>query len=462
MLAGCQCTADRDSRRMSSPSPLLPQPARSRAENTCSQSDLALQDAFEARMLAQQEAVDARMLSMQRTQESILRCLEEIQQAQRDTEKSQPEAKASPRREAPSEDVIRRTFERIDVNSDGVLDAGELQMALIELGVEDIDADEVGRMMQRYDTDRNNVLDPDEFTEMVKGLVSSGQLAEATLRTSDKSSKEDEEWEHRLRRGVLDGDPDLKKEVEELRSELRKRPSSLVRRGTSRLSSPRTKRQQKAADVTRDPNLDPDSATASAATSPPYSHGGSPPYSRGGSGTTTPSFTSSRAVSTSGEKGGAQHKGSAACGGLNAVCAPVVCRACGNQHLMLHPYGRLRSVWNVIIAVLIAYCGVVVPLEIAFEATMRKQTTAEGWVAWEMFNLVIDMLFILDIVLNCVPRPQPQASLLRPCLTRACGTRQSAQASSSRGTLSPTRGSSHNGTSALASSSTWSAHFRSI
>ena len=40
-----------------------------------------------------------------------------------------------------------------------------------------------------------------------------------------------------------------------------------------------------------------------------------------------------------------------------------------------------------------------------------------GWVAWEMFNLVIDMLFILDIVLNCVPRPQPQASLLRPCLT---------------------------------------------
>ena len=80
---------------------------------------------------------------------------------------------------------------------------------------------------------------------------------------------------------------------------------------------------------------------------------------------------------------------------------------------MLHPYGRLRSVWNVIIAVLIAYCGVVVPLEIAFEATMRKQTTAEGWVAWEMFNLVIDMLFILDIVLNCVPRLQPQTSLLR-------------------------------------------------
>ena len=436
-----------------SPSPLLPQPARSRAEDKCSQSDLALQDAFEARMLAQQEAVDARMLSMQRTQESILRCLEEIQQAQRDTEKSQPEAKASPRGETPSEDVIRRTFERIDVNSDGVLDAGELQMALIELGVEDIDADEVGRMMQRYDTDRNDVLDPDEFTEMVKGLVSSGQLAEATLRTSDKSSKEDEEWEHRLRRGVLDGDPDLKKEVEELRSELRKRPS-LVRRGTSRLPSPRAKRPQKAADVTRDPNLDPDSATASAANSPPYS--------RGGSGTATPSFTSSRAVSTSGEKGGAQHKGSAACGGLNAACAPVVCRACGNQHMMLHPYGRLRSVWNVIIAVLIAYCGVVVPLEIAFEATMRKQTTAEGWVAWEMFNLVIDMLFILDIVLNCVPRPQPQASLLRPCLTRACGTRQSAQASSSRGTLSPTRGSSHNGTSALASSSTWSAHFRSI
>ena len=177
-------------------------------------------------MLAQQKAVDASLLSMQRTQESILQRLEQIQQAQRDPEKSQPEAKASPRGETPSEDVIRRTFERIDVNNDGVLDAGELQMALIGLGVEDIDADEVGRMMQRYDTDRNNVLDPDEFTEMVKGLVSSGQLAAATLRTSDKSSKEDEEWEHRLRRGVLDGDPDLKKEVEQAKKDLAAREAA--------------------------------------------------------------------------------------------------------------------------------------------------------------------------------------------------------------------------------------------
>ena len=54
---------------MSSPSPLVPPPARSRAEDKCSQSDLALQDAFEARMLAQQEAVDAKMMSMQQTQE---------------------------------------------------------------------------------------------------------------------------------------------------------------------------------------------------------------------------------------------------------------------------------------------------------------------------------------------------------------------------------------------------------
>jgi len=38
----------------------------------------------------------------------------------------------------------------------------------------------------------------------------------------------------------------------------------------------------------------------------------------------------------------------------------------------LHPDGRFRSVWNVILAILICYCGVSVPLEICFDTDMTK------------------------------------------------------------------------------------------
>ena len=39
---------------------------------------------------------------------------------------------------------------------------------------------------------------------------------------------------------------------------------------------------------------------------------------------------------------------------------------------MLHPDGNIRGVWNVLVAVLICYCGIVVPLEIAFESDFRR------------------------------------------------------------------------------------------
>lgn len=67
---------------------------------------------------------------------------------------------------------------------------------------------------------------------------------------------------------------------------------------------------------------------------------------------------------------------------------------------VLHPEGRLRSVWNVLVALLIIYCGVVVPLEIAFEPAMEAGMGVAGWLAWENWNLVVDIFFLLDILLN--------------------------------------------------------------
>ena len=46
------------------------------------------------------------------------------------------------------------------------------------------------------------------------------------------------------------------------------------------------------------------------------------------------------------------------------------CGACCIK--VLHPESRFRSIWNVILALLIIYCGIAVPLEIAFEADMVK------------------------------------------------------------------------------------------
>ena len=55
-------------------------------------------------------------------------------------------------------------------------------------------------------------------------------------------------------------------------------------------------------------------------------------------------------------------EGSDRCGGLRRLL-----RMCGP---VLHPDSRLRSIWNASMAVLIVYCGVAIPLEIAFENDM--------------------------------------------------------------------------------------------
>jgi len=78
---------------------------------------------------------------------------------------------------------------------------------------------------------------------------------------------------------------------------------------------------------------------------------------------------------------------------------------------VIHPDSRFRTIWNVMLAVFICYCGIAVPLEIAFETDMVESMCGTGeqkllradcpsfqW--WFWLNFIIDMWFITDIVVN--------------------------------------------------------------
>jgi len=86
-----------------------------------------------------------------------------------------------------------------------------------------------------------------------------------------------------------------------------------------------------------------------------------------------------------------------------------VCRSCcGAVH---HPESSFLSIWNVGLAFLIIYCGIAVPLEIAFEDDMVQEMCGYGdsrmkkgecgpFIAWWWFNTVVDLWFIGDIAIN--------------------------------------------------------------
>ena len=74
-------------------------------------------------------------------------------------------------------------------------------------------------------------------------------------------------------------------------------------------------------------------------------------------------------------------------------------RLCGP---VLHPDGKFRSGWNVMVAFLIMYCGIQVPLEISFDTDMSRAMCGIGedallrsecphFLTWFWCNFVIDM-----------------------------------------------------------------------
>lgn len=78
---------------------------------------------------------------------------------------------------------------------------------------------------------------------------------------------------------------------------------------------------------------------------------------------------------------------------------------------VVHPDSRFRSMWNVMLAFFICYCGIGVPLEIAFEADMVAAMCGTGeqlklraectdFQVWFWGNFMVDLWFIADILVN--------------------------------------------------------------
>lgn len=63
--------------------------------------------------------------------------------------------------------------------------------------------------------------------------------------------------------------------------------------------------------------------------------------------------------------------------------------------LVIHPNSRVRKVWNFIVAILLVYTATVMPYEIAF-------IDSYPYDSWFILGLVIDSLFFIDILMNCI------------------------------------------------------------
>ena len=90
--------------------------------------------------------------------------------------------------------------------------------------------------------------------------------------------------------------------------------------------------------------------------------------------------------------------------------------ACVLRCIQLQLYRVPHAMWNVFMALLICYCGVMVPFEIAFEGSMISQMGTSGWLTWEICNLVVDCLFIFDLVVieQCVSELGELVKYTRP------------------------------------------------
>merc|ERR1740130_865958 len=59
---------------------------------------------------------------------------------------------------------------------------------------------------------------------------------------------------------------------------------------------------------------------------------------------------------------------------------------------MISPFSRIRSWWDTIVGLGVAYLALFVPLQVAFDDRMGN--------GWDAPNLMIDIMFIMDICVN--------------------------------------------------------------
>lgn len=71
---------------------------------------------------------------------------------------------------------------------------------------------------------------------------------------------------------------------------------------------------------------------------------------------------------------------------------------------LIHPESRFKKVWSIILALLLIYTGVLMPVRLAF-------FDAVYWDSWTIFDTTIDFFFLADVIVNCFSSyPKPDGS----------------------------------------------------
>ena len=244
---------------------------------------------------------------------------------------------------------------------------------LIEMpGGQKVNSDDVADIMRQYDTDGNGVLDADEFKIFVRDLVLNGVNGGKTQFVFKE---------------------DLQQAVDQIAMAAKEDPWADVLRGDSGVRSMIDR------EIRKDRQLS--SRSRDGDDSDSFMSGGSDSFVRWGSRASQRGRKMSKDVLALGSSKRSRSPTAppSKCSRFGETCWSIVCCCCICMPV-LHPDGRLRSLWNVAMALFIIYCGVVVPLEIAFEVSMKAGMGPQGYRMFEWWNLVVDMLFIIDIILN--------------------------------------------------------------
>jgi hypothetical protein len=248
--------------------------------------------------------------------------------------------------EAKLRSTIQAAFRKFDADDNGMVDISELGRALGELSGGDgsnLTLSIVSEAMNKYDSDGNGALDVDEFSKLVTDMAADGRL---TL--TDELQQEcrriaaleaDHPWATALR-----GDAQVRSMMRELRKEQRSsdtgRRSGMLRAMHSRYASRECMETPKCPLET----VSKDVMAASGA------HAG-------------------RRCDVLDVTDALQRRTSSSdCGDISAEPSAHVsasaraCQLCCARVPVLSPDGRFRTFWNVLMALLIVYCGFVVPL----------------------------------------------------------------------------------------------------
>ena len=306
------------------------------------------------------------------------------------------------------ESTIRRVYDQFatfDVDGSGALSPAEVGAALNSLGSlpggREATADDIEQIMRQYDRDMNGVLDADEFKVFVRDLVLHGKLdfrdeLQQAVEKIAIAAKEDP-WSD-----VLRGDSGVRSMIDHLRGDSRRGGRSLARgeTGLRRLLSCAETPKAATDPYTPGANVGGESTVrgtpVTAATSRVTC--GTPSSGRHSPGTVRRELKARDELSGTANFEGYGGRGRPRSWGARTA---TVCWCCLCLWIpVMHPDSRFRSVWNSLMAFLIVYCGVIVPMEIAFERALESSMGETGWEAFEVWNLIVDFTFIVDLVLN--------------------------------------------------------------